>query len=49
MLFGNGTKVREKFDLMRLASRLQYMCLMIDMQQRWKTSIEMNNGYVRWE
>ena len=34
MLFGNGTKVRKKFDLMGLASRLQNMSLMIDMQQR---------------
>ena len=34
---------------MGLVLRLQYMCLMIDMQQRWKTSIEMNNGDVRWE
>ena len=49
MLFGNGTKVRKKFDLMGFVLRLQYMYLMIDMQQRWKTSIEMNNGGVRWE
>ncbi len=51
MLLGHGMKirVREIFDLMGLALRLQYMFLMIDMQQRWKTSIEMNNSGVRWE
>ena len=38
MHFGHGTKirVREIFDLMGLALRLQYMSLMIDVQQRWK-------------